>query len=110
LGIVRDSNKKKIKKQQNVTKCYTGPRKEDEMGRLWMGKMRNVYKIFVGNTENMKPLGRHRRRSVDNIRLHLREKGLEVVDWIHQVQDRKQWRAFENTVLNLLFPQRRGIY
>jgi hypothetical protein len=36
----------------------------------------------------------------DNIKIDLREKGLEGVDWIHLTQDRDQWRAFVNTVMN----------
>jgi len=37
----------------------------------------------------------------DNIRMELREIGWEIVEWIHLAQDRYQWRALENTVMNL---------
>jgi hypothetical protein len=44
-----------------------------------MGKLRNAYRIFIGNPEGKRPNGRPRRRW-ENIRLDLKEKGLEVVD------------------------------
>jgi hypothetical protein len=40
----------------------------------------------------------------DNIRMDLREIGLEGVEWIHLAQDRDKWQALVNTVINLLFP------
>jgi hypothetical protein len=51
------------------------------------------YKNLVGNPEGKRPLGRHRHRREDNIRKVLIEKGLEVVYWIHLIQDRDQWRV-----------------
>jgi hypothetical protein len=39
------------------------------------GEMRNAYKIFVGNPEGNRPLGRHRFRREDNIKMDLREIG-----------------------------------
>jgi hypothetical protein len=38
---------------------------------------------------------------VDNIKMDLREIGWDDVDWIDMAQDRDQWRALVNTVLNL---------
>jgi hypothetical protein len=58
----------------------------------------------VGKPEGKKPLGRPRRRRVDNIKMDLRVIELDVVDWIYYVQDRDQWRALVNTVLNLRVP------
>jgi transposase len=49
-------------------------------------------------------LGRPRRRWVDNIKMDLREIGCDAVDWIDMAQDRDQWRALVNTVLNLRVP------
>jgi hypothetical protein len=46
------------------------------------GEMRNVYRILVGNPEGKTPLGRPRRRSVDNIKIDLREIGWDGADWI----------------------------
>jgi hypothetical protein len=54
--------------------------------------------------EGKRPLGRPRRRWVDNIELDLREIGWDGVDWIYMSQDRNQWRALVNTVLNLRVP------
>jgi hypothetical protein len=69
-----------------------------------MGEKRNVCKILVGKPEGKRPLGRPRRRWVDNIKMDLREMGLDGVDWMDMAQDRDQWRAFVNTVLNLRVP------
>jgi hypothetical protein len=51
---------------------------------------RNAYKILVGKPEGNRPLGRPRRRGVDNIRKDLRETGWEDVDWMHFAQNRDQ--------------------
>jgi hypothetical protein len=66
-----------------------------------MREKRNVYRILVGNPEGNIPLGRPRRRWVDNIKMDLRETGWNGVDWIYMAPDRVQWRALVNTVLNL---------
>jgi hypothetical protein len=60
--------------------------------------------MLVGKPERKKLLGRPRRRWVDNIKMDLREIGLDGVDWIELAQDRDQWRAFVNTVMNLQVP------
>jgi D-lyxose ketol-isomerase len=65
-----------------------------------MGEMRNAYKILVVNPGQKTPLGRHTCRWEDNIRIDIREIGWEVVHWIHVTQDRDQWRAFVNAVVN----------
>jgi hypothetical protein len=69
-----------------------------------MGEVRNVYKILVGKPQGKSPLGRTSRRWKDNIRMDLMKIGWKVVDWIHLVQDRDQWRALVNRVMNLRFP------
>jgi hypothetical protein len=58
----------------------------------------------VGKPEGKTPLGRPRRRWVDNIKMDLREIGWDDVDLIDMAQDRDQWRALANTVLNLRVP------
>jgi hypothetical protein len=69
-----------------------------------MEETRNAYRILVGKPEGKRPLGRQRRRSVDNIKMDLREIGWDGIDWIHLAQDRDQWRALVNTVINLRVP------
>jgi hypothetical protein len=69
-----------------------------------MGAMSNVYKILVEKSEGKGSLGRISLRLEDNIKMELREIGWEVVDWMHLDQDRDQWRAVVNTVINLWVP------
>jgi hypothetical protein len=65
---------------------------------------RNAHRILEGEPEGKRPLGRPRRRWVDDIKMDLREIGWDGVDWIKLAQDRDQWRAFVNTVMNLRVP------
>jgi hypothetical protein len=62
-----------------------------------------AFNIF-GKPEGNRPLGRPKRRWKDNIKMDVREIGWEVVDWIHMAQDRDQWRAVVNTVMNRQVP------
>jgi hypothetical protein len=55
----------------------------------------------VRKPEGRRPLGRPRRRWLDNIRMDLVEVGLGDVDWICPAQDRDTWGAFVNSILNL---------
>jgi hypothetical protein len=55
----------------------------------------------VGNPEGKRPLGRPRRRWMDNIIMHLRDVGWDGMDWIDLAQDRYQCRALVNAVMNL---------
>jgi hypothetical protein len=66
-----------------------------------MGVKRKAYRILVRKPEGKRPLGRVRRRWVDNIKMDLREIGWEGVNWIDLAQDRDQWRALVNTVMNI---------
>jgi hypothetical protein len=66
-----------------------------------MGETKNAYKILVGKPKGKRPLGRPRRRLVDNIKMDLRETGSDVMDWIELAQDKDQWRALVNMVMNL---------
>jgi hypothetical protein len=61
-----------------------------------MGEKRNSYRIFVGNPERKRPLGRPRRRCVDYIKMDLGEKEWVGMDWIHLAQDSDRWRAYGN--------------
>jgi hypothetical protein len=69
-----------------------------------MGEKRNAYRILVGTPEGKIPLGRPRRRWVDNIKMDRREIGWDGMDWIDLAQNRDQWRALMNTVMNLRDP------
>jgi hypothetical protein len=69
-----------------------------------MGEKRNTYKLLVGKPEGKRPLGRPRRRSVDNIKMALLDIGWGSVDWIGLAQDRNRWRALVNAVMNLRVP------
>jgi hypothetical protein len=68
------------------------------------GEKRNAYRALVGKPEGKKPPVRPRSRWEDNIRIDLREIGLGGIDWIDLAQDRDQWRALVNTVMNLRVP------
>jgi hypothetical protein len=65
---------------------------------------RNAYRILVGKPEGKRQLRRPRRSWVDNIKMDLREIGWDSMDWIDLAQDRDQWRALVNTVMNLRVP------
>jgi hypothetical protein len=69
-----------------------------------MGEGRGVYRVWVGRPEGKRPLERSRRRWEDNIRMDLRKTGIDGANWVRLAQDRVQWRAFVNTVINLRVP------
>jgi hypothetical protein len=62
---------------------------------------RNAYRILVGKPEGKRPLGRPRRRWVDNNKIDLIEIGGDGTDWIDLTQDRDQRKTLVNTVMNL---------
>jgi hypothetical protein len=66
-----------------------------------IGEKRNAYRILMGKAEGKRPLGKPGCRWVDNIKMDLRERGGDGVDWINMAQDRGQSRALVNTTLNL---------
>jgi hypothetical protein len=68
-----------------------------------MGAKRNAYRM-VGRREGKRPLGRPRRRWVDNIKMDLRDIGWNGIDWIDLTQARDRWRALVNRVMNLRVP------
>jgi hypothetical protein len=67
-----------------------------------MGEERGVYRVLVGKPEGKRPLGRPRRRWVDNIRMDLQEVRCVYMDWIGLAQDRNRWRTLVSAVMNLL--------
>jgi hypothetical protein len=75
-----------------------------------MGEGRGVYRVLVGKPEGKTPLRRPRRRWEDNIKLDLGKIGIDGANWIRLAQDRVQWRAFVNTVMNLRFRKESRIF
>jgi hypothetical protein len=69
-----------------------------------MWEKRNVYRTLLGKPEGRRPLGKPRRRWVDNIKLDLRQIEWDGVDWIDRAQDTDRCKALVNTVLNLRDP------
>jgi hypothetical protein len=69
-----------------------------------IGEKTNVYRLLAGKPEGKRPLGRPRRKWVDNIEMDLVEIGWVAVDWIGLAQDRYRWRALVNAVKNLRVP------
>ena len=72
--------------------------------KLGMGEERGVYRVLVGKPEGKSPLGRPRRRWVDNIRMDLQDVGCGYMNWIGLAQDRDRWRTFVSAVMNLRVP------
>jgi len=69
-----------------------------------MYEERGVYRVLVRKPEGKRPLGRPRRRWVDNIRMDLQEVGCGYMDWIGLAQDRDRWRVLVSAVMNLWVP------
>jgi hypothetical protein len=66
-----------------------------------VGEGRGAYRVLVGRPEGKRPLGRPRHRWEYNIKMDLGEIGIDGANWIRLAQDRVQWRAFVNMVMNL---------
>ena len=69
-----------------------------------MGEEKRVYRVLVGKPEGRIPLGRPRRRWLDNIRMDLQEVGCGYMDWIGLAQDTDRWRTLVSAVMNLRVP------
>jgi hypothetical protein len=65
---------------------------------------KDMYRLLVRKPEGKKPLGRTRRRLINNIKMNLLEIGLGVMEWICLAQDRYGWRALVNAVMNFGVP------
>jgi hypothetical protein len=65
---------------------------------------RGVYRVWAGRPESKRPLGRPRCRWEDNIQVGLREIWIDGANWNQLAENRVQWRAFVNAVMNLRFP------
>ena len=73
------------------------------MWRVWV-RRGGCIGSWWGKQERKRPLGRPRRRWVDNIRMDLQEVGCGYMDWIELVQDRDGWRTLVSAVMNLRVP------
>ena len=69
-----------------------------------MGEGRGVYRVLMRKREGKRPMGRPRRRWVDNIRMDLQEVGCGYMDWIGLAQDRDRWRTLVSAIMNLRVP------
>jgi hypothetical protein len=69
-----------------------------------MGEERGVYSVLVGRPEGERPLGRPSRRWEYNIKMDLKEIGIDGANWIRLTQDRVRLQAFVRTVMNLRVP------
>jgi hypothetical protein len=87
-SIIRTIKSRRVRWAGNVTR---------------MGEKMNAYRTLVGNPGE-RPLRKPIRRWVDNIRMDLREIGWDDMDWIDVAQNRDQWRALVNTVMNFRVP------
>jgi hypothetical protein len=111
--INNNNNNISVALEEKLHELYSSPSiiriiKERKM--RWAGHVarlrerRNAYRLWVGKPEGRRPLGRPKRRWLDNIRMNLEETGCSDVDWIALAQDRNRWRALANSVLNLRVP------
>jgi hypothetical protein len=75
-----------------------------------VGEGKGICRVLVGRPEGKGQLGRPRRRWDDDIKMDLREIGIDGTNWIRLAQDRFQWRAFVNTVMNLRVPLESRIF
>jgi len=74
-----------------------------------MWERTDAYRVLVGKTEGTRPLGRHRSRWEDNIKMDLQEVGWgESMDWIDLAEDRDRWQALVKAVMNIWVPQNAG--
>jgi hypothetical protein len=115
FGPKRDEVTRDLRKLHNekINNLYSSPniiRMMKSRSMRWaghvarMGATRNAYRILVGKPEGNSPLGKPIRRWVDNINIDLIEIGWDSMDWIDLAQDRDQWRALVNTVMNFWVP------
>ena len=66
---------------------------------------RNDFKILTGTSAGKRPLGRPRRRWEDNIRMDLKEIGINAKNWADSTQDRDYCRVLVNVAFNLRVPE-----
>jgi hypothetical protein len=65
----------------------------------------NAYRALVGKPEIKRLVGRPRRELEDNIKMGIRKIWWDSMDWVHLAQDRDQWRALVNSIMNFQVTQ-----
>jgi hypothetical protein len=93
--------RKVYRKEVNTVRVIKSRRMKWEGHVASMEEGRGVYRVLVGRSEGKKPLGRPRCRWEDNIKMDLREIGIDGANWIWLAQDRFQWWAFVSMIMNL---------
>jgi hypothetical protein len=79
-------------------------------GLRWAGHVarmeegRTAFKMLAGKTIGKRPLGRLKPRWENNIRMALKDIGINTRNWVDSAQDRNYWRALVNAALNLWVP------
>ena len=68
-----------------------------------MRERREAHRVLVEKPEGKRPLGRHRRKWKDNIKIDLQEVGWGI-EWIYLALDRDTWQALVNVVINIRVP------
>ena len=69
-----------------------------------MEEGRSAFKILTGKPTGKRPLGRPRRRWENDIRMEIKEIGMDTRNWVDSAQDRDYWRGLVNEALNLRVP------
>jgi hypothetical protein len=106
---LREENRLTV--ENSVLRIF-GPKREEYGSRRmrWVGHVarmgagRSVYRVLVGRPKGKRPLQIHRRRWEVNIKMDLKEIGINGVNWIQVAQDRVWWQAFVIMVMNLQVP------
>ena len=70
-----------------------------------MEEGRSAFQILTGKSTTKRPLGRPRRKREDNIRMYLKEIGINMRNWVDSAQVMDYWRALVNEALNLRVPE-----
>ena len=112
FGTKKDGESKKLHNEEiyglycstNIVKVIKSRRLTWARHVARMEENRSTFKILTGKPTGKRPLGRPRRRWEDNIRMNLKEMGINTRTWVDSAHDRDYWRALVNATLNLRVP------
>jgi hypothetical protein len=108
FGPKREGDGSWIKLHNERHNLYSSPNIVRKM--RWVGHVartregRGVYRVLVGRPKGKRPQGKPRRKWECNIKMDLRDIGIDGANWIRLAQDWVQRRAFVNTIMNLRVP------